>query len=498
VPLLGRTGSTYQQARDEEVLLVFPGKYGALNPVTPLSIVYLAKPLLDRGYKVRLFDMRTENYEELRVGHPLCIGISCMTGSQISYGLQFASSIRRLIPFIPIIWGGVHPTLLPEQTISDERVDIVVRGEGERTFVELLDNLESKRTLENVKGITYKYGGSIKNNPDREFVDLDTTSFELPYELLKLERYRSFQGGHFYIQTSRGCPHMCSFCYNLQFSNCRWRYKNARRVVDEIQYVLTRFEHVNFISFIDDNFFVSRKRVEDICRDIIQRQLNIQWNASCRFDYLARYDKAFIELLEKSGCVQLDFGGESGSDRILRLINKDVIAEQMIKAMENLGRWGSKISPAVTWMGGLPTETEKEFEETCELMDALLRVNSKVHHVDVFMYTPYPGSLLECLTRHTYYTPPKSFEEWGKIDSFHFRPPWLSQEFMDLLETVAFVVRFAFYSKACIKERLGLPYRIGYGILSFIAKLRWRYKFFRFQIEVKLVNIWTKKVRGFV
>ena len=105
--------------------------------------------------------------------------------------------------------------------------------------------------------------------------------------------------------------------------------------------------------------------------DILDRKLDVQWRANCRFDYLSTYDKWFLELLEKSGCVELDFGGESGSERLQELICKDVTAEQMVQSVENLKRWAPSIEPYVSWMSGLPGETDEDLNQTFDLMDKM-------------------------------------------------------------------------------------------------------------------------------
>ena len=169
------------------------------------------------------------------------------------------------IPSCPLVWGGVHPTLLPEQTASNDFVDIVVRGEGELIIKDLANALTENRPIEVVAGITYAINGTIKSNPDGQIIDLDAIPIALPYELLQMDRYPSFKSGRFHIQTSRGCPHRCGFCYNSIFNKNRWRGKAAKRVLDEIEYILKKYPHIKIIDPIDDNVFVDELRVEEIC-----------------------------------------------------------------------------------------------------------------------------------------------------------------------------------------------------------------------------------------
>jgi len=151
-------------ANKRDVLLVFPGKYKAYGPQVPLPLLYIAASLKQEGFSVRIFDMRLEDYHHVQVGNPVFVGISCMSGLQIKYALEFAQFMRIQNPSCPIVWGGVHPTLLPEQTASNDFVDIVVRGEGELIVKDLAVALSLKRPLHDVAGITYSDNGSIKSN----------------------------------------------------------------------------------------------------------------------------------------------------------------------------------------------------------------------------------------------------------------------------------------------------------------------------------------------
>jgi radical SAM superfamily enzyme YgiQ (UPF0313 family) len=137
---------------EKDILLVFPGKYRAPDPQVPLALLHIASSLQREGYQVQILDMRLEDYKTIAIGNPVFVGITCMSGQQIHYGLEFARKVRAESPFCPIVWGGVHPTLLPEQTAASKSVDIVVRGEGELVVPELANKLAAGETLDDVKG----------------------------------------------------------------------------------------------------------------------------------------------------------------------------------------------------------------------------------------------------------------------------------------------------------------------------------------------------------
>jgi anaerobic magnesium-protoporphyrin IX monomethyl ester cyclase len=482
-------------SKSKEILLVFPGKYKAPDPQIPLALLHIASPLQKAGYKVRIIDMRIEDYRNFNIGSPVFVGISCMSGLQIRYGLEFARKVRAEKPNVSIVWGGVHPTLLPEQTAANEYVDIVVRGEGEMVVAKLADKLAFSESLDNVAGITYRVGSVVKNNPDAQLIDLNDIPVDLPYDLLQMGAYPAVKSGRIHIQTSRGCPHRCGFCYNTIFNKRAWRGKSASRVLDEIEYLVKKFPNAKIIDPIDDNVFVDKKRVEDICNGIIARGIKVAWRANCRFDYLSTYDKDFINLLSKAGCVELDFGGETGSDRLQKLICKDVTAEQMLQSVANLKKWAPSIEPYVSWMSGLPGETDQDLKATFDLMDRMVEANPRTQHYGIFVYTPFPSPVLGDLPAE--FKPPQTLEQWGDIDVFHFKPPWHSKKQVAKLEAISAVTRLAFFPEARIKER-GLGFKLSYGIMNRLARNRWKRRYFGIPLELRLVNAVAKKLKGYL
>jgi anaerobic magnesium-protoporphyrin IX monomethyl ester cyclase len=476
-------------------LLVFPGKLKAPDPHVPLSLLHIAASLKQDGFIVRILDMRLEDYRHVQIGNPVFVGISCMSGLQIKYALEFARFVRLQNPSCPLVWGGVHPTLLPEQTVQNDFVNIVVRGEGELIVKDLANALALNRPLDDVAGITYCINGSIKSNPDGKVIDLNSLPIALPYDLLQMGKYPSFKSGRFHIQTSRGCPNRCGFCYNSIFNRNKWRGKSAKRVLDEIDFLLKKYPHIKIIDPIDDNFFVDESRVKEICQGLIDKKLAVQWRANCRLDYLATYDRAFLQLLEKAGCVELDFGGESGSDRLQKLVCKDVTAEEMLQSVDNLRRWAPSIEPYVSWMSGLPGETDEDLSETFDLMDKMQEVNPKTQHYGIFVYTPFPSTIVQYLPAE--FTPPQSLEEWGSIEVFHFNPPWHSKAQIEKLHTISTVTRLAFYPQSRIKER-DLAYKFAYALFNRVEKYRWRHRNFGFPLELKIADAVARKLKGFL
>jgi radical SAM superfamily enzyme YgiQ (UPF0313 family) len=161
----------------------------------------------------------------------------------------------------------------------------------------------------------------------------------------------------------------------------------------------------------------------------------------------------------------------------------------------NLRRWAPTIDPFVSWLSGLPGETWADMERTFDLMDAMERANPRTQHYGIFLYTPFPSPLLEDLPPE--FTPPRSLEEWGGIEVFHFLPPWHSPEYVERLRGVSAVTRWAFYPRSRIEEH-GAAFRAAYGALSTAARMRWRRRAFRHPVELQAANAAAQRLRGFL
>jgi len=480
----------------KDVILVYAGKPGMPNPELPLSIIYLGWALQKSGYNPKLLDMRVSPYDKVDFSKALCVGISVTTNT-VSYALDIAKHVRKIDASLPIIWGGVHPSLLPVETAENEYVDIAVRGEGELTLVEILQKLEAKESLASVKGVTYRNGNEIKTNPDREFMDLKIIDAKLPYHLLDLEGYPYIKKGSFSIQTSRGCPHRCGFCYNLSFNKRNWRAKSAEQVLEEIKYLVEEFKVNKIYTMGDDEYFINRQRIEEICEGLLRENIGIGWGSFCRFDRFSKYDKPFIDLIEKSGCLGLTFGGESGSPQVLTAINKDITIDQIITSTKKMAQ--TNMMQIVSFMCGLPGETEKDLEQTFNLVDLLLKINPKVIVNGIVTYTPYPGtSLYDLIVREYGFKPPQSLQQWADYSIYgNINAPWVDKKRQKLLETVSIMTRFVFYGKH-YNIAPHIRFKHIYRMFNFLARTRWSHKYFGFPIEWMLVKKMLKYLRGYV
>jgi len=314
-----------------DIILIQPkaGPYDMLGARVPYGLLSIASIPHRKGYKIKIIDQRTDHLWEKTLieslkQNPICVGITCMTGGQIRYALHAAKIVRENSKS-PIVWGGVHPSLLPSQTLENPYVDIIVVKEGDNSFLEVIEAIKNKKPLSKIKGIWYKENGKIFSTPEREFIkNLDTLP-EIPYELIDTEKYASLhleEGRSLDFITSRGCPFNCSFCYNQFFNKSRWRAMSAKESVKRLAKVVRKY-NIKAIYFQDDNFCANIERLKEICKGIIDEKLNIIWGTlGLRIDTAMKMDDEVLNLMVKSGCRNVDIGAESGSQEILDMIEK--------------------------------------------------------------------------------------------------------------------------------------------------------------------------------
>jgi len=385
------------------VVLIYPNAGQdvlGINVGLPLSLLYVGTALKKAGFGVTILDERTTAdleslIKESLASNPLFVGISSMTGYQIRHGLTIAQIVRDLNPEVRIVWGGVHPTIHSDSTVQHKLVDIVVIGDGEETCVELARALDSREDLSKVRGIVFKQeSGRIVHTPERPKADLDAIPSP-DYSLVDLNHY--FTIGHIsrtkqlQVVTSRGCPFHCGYCYLLLPELRGYRTLSAERVYSDIEYLRDNYG-IRSVFFYDDYFFGNRQRVLEFVELIERKPLGVQFEVSCRIDFLARESDDFLARLRRAGFTELLIGVESGSDRILKMIRKGFTRDQVIEANRKLAKAG--IGSKLSWMAGFPTETKAEFYETVDLMLQLTDENPFCSLTPLGIYTPYPGTEL--------------------------------------------------------------------------------------------------------
>lgn len=432
-----------QFGNDVDVVLIYP-KTGIDLGATiapPHSILAITAPLHKKGYKVKIIDQRTNSLWDKQLAEclqkkPICVGISSMAGSQIYFAIEAAKIVRRLTNGkIPIIWGGPHPSTLPEQTLKSEYVDAVCIGEGDITFLEIVEALAAKRPLNDIKGVAFKDGTQTVITPPRPLLDVEEL-LPVPWELVDVETYihrdfyikgtrRSLDIG----QTSRGCPFQCGFCCSASLRQRKWRAMSAEKSLQAIIEPIGRF-NLESVWIRDDEFYVDRNRTRRICEGIIKSGLKIRWYTSgTRVDIFNKSSDDDIVMLKRSGADTLKFGAESGSNRILELMKKGIRWEDTVRANLRAKKFG--IIPAFSLMIGFPTETFEEINQTVDLFMRLKKDNARAQFELIVPYTPLPGTPLYDLALKMGLKPPQTLDGWSdwiyeEYDSEGRKSPWFN------------------------------------------------------------------------
>jgi radical SAM superfamily enzyme YgiQ (UPF0313 family) len=464
----------------------------------PLGLMALSSCLKKVGYTVKIVN---EPYirDNIKVilnsigKNTILFGIGSMSGISIYDGLSVSKKIREKYPNLPIVWGGSHASLLPEETVKNPLIDIIVRGPGEKTIIRLANALKNKKSLKNIKGITYKENGNIISNPNADCVDINKFPM-FDYEAFDMEKYitkiapnkltfddfSTRTGGY---SSSRGCIHRCGFCALSSLCGRKWVGYKPERVVKELKILVKKYK-INGVVFSDDNFFIDKNRVEKICDLLIKEKLDLKWGAMCRCNYFANYSDEFIDKLKRAGCESLFFGAESGSQRILDFIKKDIKVSDIIECAKKSRKHGIKTK--FFFIMGFPGETVKDLYKTIDVLNDIYKIIPETFH-SVLIYTPYAKTdLMEESIKYGL-KPPTDLEGWSFFNFLTYNKPWGTPEFKSLVETVSMISQFLLGYQT--RERYSKAWqRIAFEILKRDAKFRWEHKFFKFALEWKIVK----------
>lgn len=287
------------------------------------------------------------------------LGIGCM-GTMLPFLLKALETIKGLDPDKTIVLGGTGATGVADQILKHfPTVNFIVNSEGEETAAELFSSLMNGGSVENIQGISYRKNGRVTTNSPRPSIK-DIDRIRRPaYHKVELSRYKIIS-----FITSRGCPFHCTFCYSAKLWK-DYRRRSIGLVVDEIEEV-TRRTGIKRISILDDTFVLSTRRVLEFCEEIRRREINVKWTC---FGRVGQINETVLDALSQSGCVGIGFGIESGSNEVLKRINKDFTREEVIETIRMTSGYFSNIE--MFFMYGFPFETRTHFNESVSLVEKL-------------------------------------------------------------------------------------------------------------------------------
>jgi len=386
-----------------KICLVNPEKFTAQQ--MPLSLGYLISYIQKYDEDSHEFKVIDENAgddveKELLKFNPDIVGITSTT-PQITRAIEIANFIKDNLK-IPVVTGGVHVTLLPKETLLKSNFDVGIIGEGEITFFELIQLLKNKNFVNNdlkkIKGICYKNGKDVIITEGRQLIDnLDIIPFpareffNLKYYLKPEAVVRGVIKRSTQIMSSRGCPYNCVFCSSFAINKRRFRIHSPRYVISEVEHLIKKYK-IQALFFQDDDFFVNEERAKKICELMIERGINekLIWSVQMRANRLNQDKIENLKLLRKAGCIQVEFGFESGSPKILGFLKKNTVTvEQNHQAIKfckqaNLRVFGN-------FMIGTVGETREDLDMT---KNFIIQHNKDLDSMGIFITTPLPKTEL--------------------------------------------------------------------------------------------------------
>lgn len=462
----------------------------------PLQLLFLGRVLRDNNIDFEIIDgrifpdsEREKIVKQKLSGDTVCFGMTSLTCYQLIDALAVAHFVKEHFPEIPVVLGGWHATIFPEESLKEEEIDIVVRGQGEVTFLEVIERLMSKRDLRGVKGVSWKRDGRIFHEDDRPLVSPDKLPPLMPADFERLDLGFYQLNKKFFYMSSVGCPYACKYCCISLACKRKWIPLSSERVIQELEGLKTRFGFKEVI-FWDNVFFTDRKRVEEICTQFIQKNISLSWSAHGRINEIIKWDDTFIRLLKESGCKSVFIGAESGSQDILDRIDKKIRDVDILPSFRKLKK--HDIDVAVNWMVGLPAETHTDVVKTVKCIKEGVRsydYNIDKFKVYLYRFVPFPGTpIFNELGKEEMDRFPKSARAWGTFIHEHIRDgfePWKEENGPSKFASSTF-----YLWKAYLQE-VG-PGSFAGRILKKASKLRVKTGFFKFPLEWLM---WKKRYK---
>jgi anaerobic magnesium-protoporphyrin IX monomethyl ester cyclase len=501
-----------------EMVLIQPytGTWDEMSIRHPESLLAVAAVPAAKGYDIALIDQRvTDTFEqdlEKVVGpETLLFGLTAITGQQIKYALMVTKVLKQKYPHVGVCWGGVHATLVPDQTVSHPLIDYCVVGDGDLVFCELYERLRDGLALEGLRGLLYKTKGGevhsnvgevelkaagtsgnysvIRKNGAADIIrDLDSLP-DLPYHLLDMDKYNVFstEDGRksATMNTSRGCPFRCKFCSDPVLNEGKWRGFSAKRVLEKVER-LYREHGVRMIYFQDDYFPGSKRRFIEVLEGLKSYKRDVGWcTLGIRADTLVKLSDEEWDLLYASGCHSLEVGIESGNERVVRFINKAETLDDMRRANAKLAEYD--ITVKYTLIVGFPGETEEEIDDTVRFALELEKANPNAYCL-VFPFMPIVGTPFYQDALKMGLEEPKTLEDWEHMDfdmwTKKYRS-WASPKLTRKLEAINFT---SYFHNKNVAYKFGgsALLRLCFWLYHPVAKWRFENRNFGFFIEDRL------------
>lgn len=414
----------------------------------PLALISLGTQVCDR-FEVIIIDARMEDDPlillEKHLDESLLVGVTSLTGAPLADAIQFSSEVKKRAN-IPVIWGGWHTSLFPEKVLEEvEAVDVSVVGQGEESFLELVNAFSEEKSLQNIQGIVYRNkDGHLVKNPARPMTDMNAFP-RLNYDLIDVERYFRAKGRRqFDFIASIGCFFRCTFCADPFVFQRRYSGLLPDRLVEDLLYYHSRY-HFDDLNFQDETFFTYRDRIVEMARQLVDAGKPFTWAATMRADQGGRMHLEDLKLCKDAGLRRLLIGVESGSQEMMDWLKKDIKMEQV----EQCAEWAKALNLQVIFpfIVGFPGESEKSVEESKRFIRKLALMSPRFE-TPIFYFKPYPGTkITDEVVQSGEFTLPEKIEEWAEFDYVGSRGPWVDEEKFHFFERFKFYLRMRRWGK---------------------------------------------------
>lgn len=479
------------------IILVNPRATKPRNRRLPLSVLALAAVLEGHEeYHVvdgNVEDNPTSTILSLIDQHRIdLLGLTVMPGPQMVAAMEISREIRRLRPDVPIVWGGYFPSIYPDAVLNARYVDFAVRGQGEDTLLELLEAFRGARSLEDIRGLSYKdMFGLHRHNRERPMKGPDSFPWS-PFHRVRVEKYLrpSFFGKRTAVHhASIGCPFRCSFCGVHAAYGTREKMESPGRTAAILRHLATGYG-ADSVQFYDMNFFMREDHARELA-DCLE-PLNLRWWCEARVDVMCKYSDSTLAALRRAGCTMIFFGAESGSDWALREMQKGITTEQTLQVASRMRHFG--IIPEFSFVIGNPSDPERDTAETLGFIRKIKRLDPS-SEIIMYHYTPVPqrGAMYGNIDGQIAF--PATIEEWATRRWMDFtlridpNTPWLKRKTKRLIENFELVVssRWPTVQDICAPKwsralLMALSaWRYSSHVYRFPGELRWAHRFIDFR-----------------
>jgi len=449
--------------------ILHKGASFALMPTPPLGLAYIAGALKTHGHLLQVVDASAEEPEgvypfrdEIYIfGMPKeklveeidpasqIICFSLMFTNNWLYDREVIREVRKKFPEAILIGGGEHSTAAPEFSMIQSPLDFIVLGEGESIIVELVQALESGGDIQNIKGIAYRDGDDIKvNKGAKRLSNLEDIAWPA-WEVFPLDKYFEhkmthgvYRGNTLPVMATRGCPYTCTFCSNPKMWGKAYEMRPPKEFVDELEFLHKTYDVQNF-DLYDLTAIMVKDWILEMCKDIIDRGLKVSYQlpSGTRAEAI---DYEVADLLFKSGCINMTYAPESGSERVLHAVKKRVDIKGMLRSISDSNRAGMIVH--LNMILGFPDDTHKDMWQTIWFLVKCSWYGA--HDIAPAVFTPYPGSTL--YNRLTKQGKINIYEDESIIDIINSYDLWPSKVYSEKisqtsLKMYVFIFTAAFY-----------------------------------------------------